>query len=34
MQKKQAFETTPPKERHLTDREWVGGATPLLKKVL
>jgi hypothetical protein len=28
LQKKQAFEMTPPKERHQTDREWVGGATP------
>jgi ABC-2 type transport system permease protein len=26
--KNQAFEMTPPKERHQTDREWVGGATP------
>jgi diaminopimelate epimerase len=25
---KQAFEMTPPKERHQSDREWVGGATP------
>jgi arylsulfatase A-like enzyme len=31
LQKKQAFEMTPPKERHLADREWVGGATPLNK---
>ena len=23
---------TPPKERHLADREWVGGATPLFEK--
>jgi ABC-type multidrug transport system permease subunit len=30
--KKQAFEMTPPKERHQTDREWVGGATPLFEK--
>jgi diaminopimelate epimerase len=28
LQKKQAFEMTPPKERHQADREWVGGATP------
>jgi ABC-type multidrug transport system permease subunit len=26
--KNQAFEMTPPKERHQTDREWAGGATP------
>ena len=26
--KNQAFEMTPPKERHQADREWVGGATP------
>ena len=26
--KNQAFEMTPPKERHQTDREWVGGASP------
>jgi hypothetical protein len=30
LQKKQAFEMTPPKERHQADREWVGGATPFL----
>jgi len=30
--KKQAFEMTPPKERHQADREWVGGATPLFEK--
>jgi len=28
LQKKQAFEMKPPKERHQADREWVGGATP------
>jgi hypothetical protein len=28
---RQTFEMTPPKERHLADREWVGGATPFLK---
>jgi hypothetical protein len=33
MQKKQAFEMMPPKERRQTDREWVGGATPFLKKL-
>jgi hypothetical protein len=32
LQKKQAFEMTPPEERHQADREWVGGATPFLKK--
>jgi hypothetical protein len=32
LQKKQAFEMTPPKERHQADREWVGGATPFLLK--
>jgi diaminopimelate epimerase len=32
LQKKQAFEMTPPKERHQADREWVGGATPFLEK--
>jgi len=26
--KNQAFEMTPPKERHQADREWAGGATP------
>ena len=30
--KKQTFEMKSPKERHLADREWVGGATPFLKK--
>jgi hypothetical protein len=34
LQKKQAFEMTPPKERHQTDREWVGGATPFVAKNL
>ena len=33
MQKKQAFEMTPPKERHQADPEWVGGATPFWKKL-
>jgi len=28
LQKKQAFEMTPPQERHRADREWVGGAAP------
>jgi diaminopimelate epimerase len=32
LQKRQAFEMTPPKERHQADREWVGGATPFLEK--
>ncbi|MFC2146913.1 ankyrin repeat domain-containing protein, partial [Acidobacteriota bacterium] len=32
MQKKQAFEMTPPKERHQTDREAAGVADPLLLK--
>ncbi len=32
LQKKQAFEMTPPKERHQADREWVEGATPFLEK--
>ena len=32
LQKKQAFEMTPLKERHQADREWVGGATPFLEK--
>jgi hypothetical protein len=29
---RQTFEMKPPKERHQTDREWVGGATPLFEK--
>jgi hypothetical protein len=32
--KKQTFEMKSPKERHLADREWVGGATPFLNKLL
>jgi len=32
MQKKQAFEMPPPKERHLADREAAGVADPFLKK--
>jgi hypothetical protein len=32
MQEEQASEMTPPKERHLADREWVGVADPFLKK--
>jgi len=28
MQKKQVFEMTPSRERHLADREWVGVADP------
>jgi hypothetical protein len=34
MQKKQVFEKTLPKERHQADREWVGGATPLQKRLI
>jgi DMSO reductase anchor subunit len=31
---RQTFEMMPPKERHLADREWAGGATPFLISLL
>ena len=32
LSKKTSIWDDTPKERHLTDREWVGGATPLFEK--